>query len=92
MIYYTELQTDVENWWKHMDNPMTVLEGLNDLKIGDFTFRPWGDKHHYNMKTKCTSTYLRTFQSTEPVENIKLFSSNKNLAIGLISIEKNKIL
>ena len=50
---------------------MTVAESSDDIKIGDCTFRPWGDKHHYNMKTKCTSTYLRTFQSTEPVENTK---------------------
>lgn len=71
MRYSTNLKTDVEKWWKHLDNPMTVLEGFDDLKIGEFTFRPWGDKHHYNMKTKCTSTYLRTFQSTEPVENIR---------------------
>lgn len=69
MLYSTTLQKDIENWWKHLDNPITVLEGLNDLKIGDFTFRPWGDKHHYNMKTKCTSTYLRTFQSIDQVEN-----------------------
>ena len=71
MLYSTTLQKDVENWWKHLDNPMTVLEGLYDLKIGDFTFRPWGDKYHYHMKTKCTSTYLRTFQSIDQVENTK---------------------
>ena len=22
-----------------------------DIKIGDCTFRPWGDKHHYQLKT-----------------------------------------
>ena len=71
MRYSSGLQIDIEKWWKHLENPMNVLEGLDDLKIGDCTFRPWGDKHHYYMKTKCTSTYLRTFQSTEPVENTK---------------------
>ena len=71
MIYSVTLQKELEKWWKHLDNPMTVAESVEDIKIGDVTFRSWGDKHHYNMKTKCTSTYLRTFQSTEPVENTK---------------------
>ena len=71
MIYSTTLQKELEKWWRKLDNPMTVAESLADIKIGDCTFRPWGDKHHYYMKTKCTSTYLRTFQSTEPVENTK---------------------
>ena len=71
MINSTTLQKDLEKWWKHLDKVMTVAEGLDDIKIGDCTFRAWGDKHHYNMKTKFTSTYLRTFQSTEPVENTK---------------------
>lgn len=71
MINSTRLQKDLEKWWKHLDKVMTVAEGLDDIKIGDCTFRAWGDKHHYNMKTKFTSTYLRTFQSTEPVENTK---------------------
>ena len=70
MLDSTTLRKDVENWWKHLDNSMTVLEGLDNLKMGDFTFRPFGDKHHYYMKTKCTITYLRTFQSVDPVENI----------------------
>lgn len=69
MIYSTILVKDVEKWWKHLDKVMTIAEGLDDIKIGDCIFRAWGDKHHYNMKTKCTSTYSRTFQSIEPVEN-----------------------
>lgn len=71
MIDSTTLQKDLEKWWKHLDKVMTVAESLDDIKIGDCTFRAWGDKHHYNMKTKCTSTYLRTFQSIEPVKNTK---------------------
>ena len=71
MVHSITLQQEIEKWWKHLDKVMTVAESLDDIKIGDCTFRPWGDKHHYNMKTKCTSTYLRTFQSTEPVENTK---------------------
>ena len=71
MINSTTLQNDLQKWWKHLDKVMTVAESSDDIKIGDCTFRPWGYKHHYNMKTKCTSTYLRTFQSTEPVENTK---------------------
>ena len=71
MVHSVTLRNDIEKWWKHLDRVMTVAECSVDIKIGDCTFRPWGDKHHYNMKTKCTSTYLRTFQSTEPVENTK---------------------
>lgn len=71
MIYSTTLQKDIKKWFKHLDNVMAVAESLDDIKIGVSTFRPWGDKHHYNMKTKCTSTYLRTFQCVEPVENTK---------------------
>ena len=71
MIYSVTLQKELEKWWKHLDKVMTVAESSDDIKIGDCTFRPWGDKHLYHMKTKCTTTYLRTFQSTVPVENIK---------------------
>ena len=71
MIYSVTLRNDIEKWWKHLDKVMTVAETSDDIKIGDCTFRSWGDKHHYNMKTKCTSTYLRTFQSIDPVENTK---------------------
>ena len=51
MIYSTTLQKELEKWWKHLDKVMTVAESSDDIKIGDCTFRPWGDKHHYNMKT-----------------------------------------
>ena len=71
MIQSVTLQKEIEKWWKHLDKVMTVAESSDDIKIGDFTFRPWGYKHYYNMKTKCTATYLRTFQSIESVENIK---------------------
>lgn len=71
MRYSTTLQKDVENWWKNLNTPMTVIEGLNDLQIGHFTFICWGDKHIYKTKTKCTMTYSRTFQSIDPVENTK---------------------
>ena len=71
MIHSVTLQQELEKWWRKLDNSMTVAESSDDIKIGDCTFRSWGDKHHYNMKTKCTSTYLRTFQSIVPVENIK---------------------
>ena len=71
MIHSVTLQKDMEKWWKHLDKPMAVAESSDDIKIGDCTFRPWGDKHIYKTKTKCTMTYSRTFQSTEPVENTK---------------------
>ena len=71
MIQSFTLQKEIEKWWKNLDKVMTLAESTTNVKIGNCTFRPWADKHLYNMKTKCTSTYLRTFQSTEPVENIK---------------------
>ena len=71
MIYSTTLQMELEKWWRKLDKPMAVAESPDNIKIGDCTFRPFGDKHWYNMKTKCTTTYIRSFQSTEPVENIK---------------------
>ena len=71
MIQSFTLQKEIEKWWKHLDKVMTLVESDENIKIGSCTFKPWGDKHHYNMKTKCTSTYLRTFQSIEPVENIR---------------------
>ena len=71
MIYSTTLQIEMEKWWKDLANVMSVAESLDNIKIGDCTFRPWGDKHVYHSKTKCTITYLRTFQSVDPVENIK---------------------
>lgn len=71
MIHSVTLQKELEKWWKHLDKVMTVAESSDDIKIGDCIFRPWGDKHYCHMKTKGTITYLRTFQSIEPVENIK---------------------
>lgn len=71
MIYSITLQLELEKWWRKLDKVMSVAESSNDIKIGDCTFRPWGKKHHYHMKTRDTITYLRTFQSIEPVENIK---------------------
>ena len=71
MKYSFTLQQELKKWWEHLDNVITVAESSDDIKIGDFIFRPWGDKYYYNMKTKCTTTYLRTFQSIEPVENAK---------------------
>ena len=49
---------------------MTIAESIDDIKIGNMIFRSWGDKHLYHQKTKNTYTYLKTFQSTESVENI----------------------
>ena len=71
MIQSFTLQQELKKWWRHLDNVMVLAESTEGIKIGDCIFRPWGDKHHYNMKTKCTSTYLRTFQSTEPIENVR---------------------
>lgn len=42
MIYSVTLQQEIEKWWKHLDKVMTVAESLDDIKIGDCTFRPWG--------------------------------------------------
>ena len=71
MRYSTTLQNDLEKWWKHLDCPMSVLEGIDDIKIGDCTFRPWGDKRVWEVKTKSTIRYSRTFQSIDIVENTK---------------------
>ena len=71
MIQSFTLQKEIEKWWKNLNKVMTLAESTTNVKIGNCTFRPWGSKHYYNMKTKCTITYLRTFQSIEPVENIK---------------------
>lgn len=71
MIYSTTLKKELEKWWKHLDKPMSLMESCDDVIIGPAVFRPWGDKHWYNMKTKCTDTYIRTFQSIDPVENSK---------------------
>ena len=71
MIHSTTLQQEIEKWWRKLDKPMTIAESIDDIKIGNMVFRSWGDKHLYYQKTKNTYTYLKTFQSTEPVENIK---------------------
>ena len=71
MIHSTTLQQEIEKWWRKLDKPMTIAESIDDIKIGNMVFRNWGDKHLYHQKTKNTYTYLKTFQSTEPVENIK---------------------
>ena len=31
---------------------MTIAESVEDIKIGDVTFRSWGDKHVYYQKQK----------------------------------------
>ena len=71
MIHSVTLQQELEKWWKHLDKVMTVAESLEDIKIGDVTFRSWGDKHLYYQKTRNTFTYIKTFQSREPIENTK---------------------
>ena len=71
MINSETLKQDAEKWWKKLDSPMSIAESSDDIKIGDCTFRPWGDKHVYRSKTKCTITYSRTFQSVDPVETTK---------------------
>lgn len=71
MIHSVTLQQEIEKWWRKLDKPMTIAESLDDIKIGNIVFRCWGDKHLYHQKTKNTYTYLKTFQSMEPVENTK---------------------
>ena len=71
MICSTTLKKELEKWWRHLDKPMSIMESNNDIMIGSVNFRPCGDKHWYYVKTKCTTTYIRTFQSTDPVENSK---------------------
>lgn len=69
MRYTSSLQNELEKWWKHQDKLMTVAESIDDIIIDGVAFRPWGSKHLYHIKTRCTSTYMRTFQSTEVYEN-----------------------
>ena len=71
MLYSIGLKKELEKWWKHLDKPMSLMENDNDIEIGSFIFRPLGEKLLYHMKTKCTDTYMRSFQSTVQVENIK---------------------
>ena len=42
MIYSVTLQHELEKWWRKLDKVMEVAESLDDIKIGDCTFRPWG--------------------------------------------------
>lgn len=71
MIHSSTLQQEIEKWWRKLDKPMKVAESLDDINIGNIVFRCWSDKHLYHQKTKNTYTYLKTFQSTQPVENTK---------------------
>ena len=71
MLYSITLEKELEKWWKHLDKPMSLMESCDDIEIGSFIFRSWGEKHWYHVKTKCTTTYIRSFQSIVPVENIK---------------------
>ena len=61
MIHSVTLKQDMEIWWKHLDKPMAVAESLDDIKIGDVTFRSWGDKHLYYQKTRNTFTYINIY-------------------------------
>ena len=71
MICSTALKKELEKWWKHLDIPFSIMESCNDVIISSITFRPLGNKHRYYTKTKYTATYIRTFQSINPVENSK---------------------
>ena len=70
MITSFELEKIIEKWWTNLDNIQEVAETLDNIDIGGIAFRPWGDKHFYHAKTKKTFTYIKTFQSLSPVENI----------------------
>lgn len=69
MIKSFELEKIIEKWWTNI-NIKEVAETLDDIDIGGVAFRPWGDKHFYHAKTQKTLTYIKTFQSLYPVENI----------------------
>ena len=71
MMYSTTLKRKLEKWWKHLDKPFSIMESTNDVIIGSVKFRPLGNKHWYYTKTKCAATYIRSFQSVDPVENSK---------------------
>ena len=71
MTYSTTLKKELEKWWKNLDKPFSIMESPNDIMIGSVNFRPWGNKQWYYTKTKCTATYIRTFQSTDQVETQK---------------------
>ena len=65
MINSDTLKQDMEIWWKKLDNPMSIAESVEDIKIGDVTFIRWGDKNVYYQKTKNTFTDIKTFQSSK---------------------------
>lgn len=73
MITSFELEKIIEKWWANLDNPMDILETLDNITISDIGFRNWGYKNYYcakkQAKFKVTITYIKTFQSLEPVEN-----------------------
>ena len=73
MITSFGLEKIIEKWWTTLDNPMYILETLDNIKIDSIEFRNWGDKHYYDAKKhgayKVTITYVKTFQSLEPIEN-----------------------
>ena len=70
MVNSETLKQDMEIWWKKLDNPMTIAESVEDIKIGDVTFRSLGEKHIYYQKTKNTFTYIKTYQSIDPILNL----------------------
>ena len=39
MINSNTLKQDMEIWWKKLDNPMHIAESVEDIRIGDVTFR-----------------------------------------------------
>ena len=70
MINSDTLKQDMKIWWKKLDNPMSIAESVEDIKIGCVRFRSLGDKHVYYQKTRNTYTYIKTFQSREPIMNL----------------------
>ena len=70
MITSFDLEKIIEKWWTNLNNIQEVAETLDDIDIGGVAFRPWGNKHFYHAKTQKTFTYIKTFQSLSPIENI----------------------
>lgn len=69
MITSFELEKIIEKWWTNL-KIQDVAETLDDIDIGGVAFRPWGDKHFYYAKSKKTVTYIKTFQTLQPIENV----------------------
>lgn len=63
MIHSTTLKQDMEIWWKNLDNPMSIAESIEDIKIGDIPFRSWGDKHLYYQKQEILLHISRHFKA-----------------------------